>query len=395
MSRVEVCLLASEFPGSDPADLAGRHARGLAREAGVTVTVALTERRPRDDRPLMLGAARVVPVEEALLGRFDIAVATSWQTCSRLFELDALRHAYLVDHLAHARLQPGDAWRVAAQTSCQLPVDFLAEAGWLAAALAELNPEARCLTVLPGVDKDLFESRAGPTGTGGPLRVLVDDRDLPSSATMSAGQAVEAMTEDHAVGELGADDDPAVRAGKYAAADVLVRLSPVDGVLGSPLEAMHVGVPSVVLPAGGPADLVRHAENGLIAAPDDVRGAGRRLDHLARDRDLLARLSAGARATAESWPSSEAATRSVRAALERLVAEPPPDAAGWPTRLMADLVAAVAVKADFDQQLGAALEQDVAYRLGLKLRAHYRSRRLAPLRRRAAPLVLALRRRLG
>ena len=51
---------------------------------------------------------------------------------------------------------------------------------------------------------------------------------------------------------------------------------------------------------------------------DDERGTSRLLDLLAADRDLLARLRAGALATARAWPSEPESTAALHAVLHEL-----------------------------------------------------------------------------
>jgi hypothetical protein len=131
----------------------------------------------------------------------------------------------------------------------------------------------------------------------------------------------EGLGADRVVGGL----DAAGMAELYASVDVLVKLPRVEGLSLPPLEAFHMGVPCVVTPFTGHADYVMHGENGLVVGYDDLPGTARWLDALARDRSLLARLSAGARATAERWPSPEESSELFAEALHELAeAEPPP-----------------------------------------------------------------------
>jgi hypothetical protein len=406
MAALKVCLLSPGLPGTDPADLVGQQALRLAADHEVQVMIALTERRPVGAVELAFGGGvNVVAVEAAREERFDVVVATAWETTAHVFAVSAQRHAYLVDHLAHRRLGAWQAERVAAQLSYDLPLDFLAAGRWVADALAQLRPEARCIALVPGVDKATFNDLAAagrdPSAANprdGPLRVLVDDRRRPEGVAGPAAEAVGRMRAPHVLDELAPGDSGAARAARYAAADVLVRLDPVDGVLSSPLEAMHAGATVVVLPAGGQEELVRHRENGIVADPDDVRGTARWLDHLAADRALLGRLRTSALATARAWPSAADGAAQMAAALERLVGEPPPDDARWPVRLMADAIAGAAVLSN-DHHTAAAyirrLEADETYRAAVLVRERLEQPRLAPLRRAAGPLLRAARRRLA
>jgi len=395
MPRVRVCLLSPGLPGTDPADAVGRHATGLAGREGWDVVLALTEHRLGGERGATLGGARVVAVEGAIAGeRFDAAIATHWTSTARLFEVPAGRHAYWVDGLAHHRIGAWNAERIPAQLSYDLPVDFLAASDAVAAELADLRPEARCVVVRGGVDKTVFGA-AGGNGAGGPLRVVAVElgdedpgRDWAAAALSEASEPLAART---LARGAGAEE----RAGAFAGADVVLMLSPVGGALSAPLEAMHCGATCIVMPAGDSEELVRHGENGVVAEPDDVRGVARWLDHLSRDRDWLAALRAGAVETAAGWPDWEAASAELARTLERLVAEPPPERAAWPVRLMADAMAGAAVFRNDHFVLAGELErvqQDEAYQAAVALRDRLRGTRLARV---AGPAARAARKRLG
>ena len=268
-------------------------------------------------------------------GEFDIAVATDWRSTAHLFAVDAKRHAFWVDHFAHRRMGTWQAERFAAQLAYDLPVDFIAAAPWVRDTLAALRPDARTLLVTTGVrplESDglrFDESARGEGSDPSPLRVaLAGDGDERA--------AFDAMEERAELVPLA------------GGADVVVMLSSVDGVLDAPLAGFRAGATAVVGPAHDAADLVRHGENGLVADADDVRGAARWLDHLARDRELLSRLQAAAREAGEAWPSWEDSAKEMAAALERLVSEDPPPQSGWPVRLMGDAIGGAAV---FRQEL--------------------------------------------
>jgi glycosyltransferase involved in cell wall biosynthesis len=284
----------------------------------------------------------------------DVAIATDWTTTARLFEAQAKRYAFWVDHFAHRRMGTWQAERFAAQLAYDLPVDFIAAAPWVRDTLADLRPEARTILVTSGAP----DAAPSPATSPGPLRIHV------------------AREEDRAV--LEAMEAPSVVVG-LGEAEVVVMRSTVDGVLGAPLEGFRRGATAVVGPAHDAQDLVVHGENGFVADADDVRGAARFLDQLARDRDLLARLREAARATGERWPTWEDAAAQMKEALERIVAEDPPAQAQWPVRLMGDAVGGAAV---FKQEIATLtaevhrVQNEDAYRVAVQVR-----QRLSPLKR--------------
>ena len=84
----------------------------------------------------------------------------------------------------------------------------------------------------------------------------------------------------------------------YASADLCVLPSRTETCGLVALEAMASGLPVIAANAGGLAETVRHDENGLLIAPDDVRGFSHAIVTLAIDADRRHRLSLGARQTA-------------------------------------------------------------------------------------------------
>jgi hypothetical protein len=380
---VKVCLLVPALPSLDPSDPIARHAEGLAR-AGHDVVLGITDQRPSGTA--QVAGVEAIAVEDVLPRAFDVAMACSWQATVRLFEVRAARHAFWVDGFGFERLGSWQTERIAALLAYDLPVDFVCAAPWVQRALAERRPEARRLLARTGLDHARFESADRGSGEGA-LRVLIDERGAGAAAAEQATAPIEVTILDRAR-----------RAEQCRDADVLVMLDPVDGVLTTPLEAARGGVVPMVLPAGGQEDLVEHLVSGIVATPEDPRGAGRWLDRLAADRELLARLRAGARERASAWPSWDDANDELEGALTTLLEEEPPAQLRWPVRLMADAMAGVAVYRNDHYVLAGELERlqaDEAYQAATMLRARWQgSARLGPVRRAAAPIVRAARRRL-
>jgi hypothetical protein len=371
---LKVCFLSPALPAPDSGDAVGAYVRRLAADHGLTITLALTD-PPAGGTPSRLGSARVMPISGALAERYDIAVAASWQAAVRLFEVDAARHASFVERLEHDHMSAWQAERIAAAISYDLPVDFLAASERVAGELAQLRPDARCLLVRSGVAKDVFAPGTG--GGGGPLRVAVRGGD-------AARAVVAAMTEPHAVEIL--EPGAAARAAGLARSDVALVLDDERCAR----EGMHAGAACVATVEG----VVAHDADGLVTAPDDAAAGTRALDLLARDRELLGRLRAGALRAAQAAPSIDDATAAMAQALERLVAEPAGDAARWPVRLMADATAAAAL---FHNELHAYAQElervrsDDAYVLATRARELLER----PPYARARRLVRAVRRRIG
>ena len=82
----------------------------------------------------------------------------------------------------------------------------------------------------------------------------------------------------------------------------------------------------MLTPYTGHEEYARHGENALVVGFDDPSGTAAALDLLARDRDLLETLSAGARATADFWPAPYQSTRLLHEALLEIADGDPPAA---------------------------------------------------------------------
>ena len=305
MGVLRLCVLAEGLPaGDDPV------ARVIAElSADHEVVLALTERE-------ISGGAGAVPVA-SVTGSFDAAIATSWQTTTHLFGIEAARYVELVSSLEFEAMDAWQAERLAATIALDLPVDFIATEASVRDALAALRPDAR---VLLG--------------------------RLPLAP---------------------------------AAADVVLE--------GSPVPAMLAGCAPIVLASN--AGPVEHMVSGLVAEPDDEADVARLRSQLADDPELAARLAQGARAAVSDWPSDAS---EVVAALETIVAEPPPESARWPHRLMGDLMAGVALLRQ-DHFAASAyikrLENDEAYVAAQKVRARVEgSKPLRAIARRAKKHLL-------
>jgi glycosyltransferase involved in cell wall biosynthesis len=336
VAHVRLCFVVQELSPSGGVSVILSHARALA-EAGHEVELVLTD------------GAQASPVEglvvrtldDARGQHYDWAIATWWETAGPAFGLRARRRLAFLQSFEALFYRPDEVFeRQGAAAVLGLPVDFVVVGDWMRELLARLVPHARCVTVRNGVDKAAFTPGAREARDG-PLRVLVEGE--PGLWFKGVGEAIEAvhgMSEPaeltlvtprapaeppanvkRALGGL----TPVQLAQVYRESDVLLKLSRVEGLGLPPLEGFHVGLPCVVTPFGGEADYVRHAENGLVVGFDDLPGTARALDLLARDRALLARLSAGAEETARDWPDPVAAGRAFTEAIERFDSQPAPE----------------------------------------------------------------------
>ncbi|PWV58057.1 glycosyltransferase family 1 protein [Nocardiopsis sp. L17-MgMaSL7] len=81
----------------------------------------------------------------------------------------------------------------------------------------------------------------------------------------------------------------------YASLDVFVHTGADETFCQAVQEALASGVPVVAPAAGGPVDLVTDGHNGLLYEPDSVRELRVAVGRLAHNREVRARMAAGAR----------------------------------------------------------------------------------------------------
>jgi glycosyltransferase involved in cell wall biosynthesis len=282
--------------------------------------------------------------EELPRERYDVAVATWWETVPALLQLDAQQRVVLVQSAEERFYRPDESFeRLGAALALTAPVHFFVVAHWLEDLVTALRPDARCWFVPNGIDKSLFAPRKRSEAADGPLRVLIEGQHTlwfkgvtdaldavsrmsePCAATLVALDPTDAPQQEglEVIGGLTPDE---MRA-QYERHDVLLKLSRVEGLPLPLVEAGHVGLPCVVTPFTGHGEVIRHGENGLVVGFDDVDGTAAALDVLARDRGLLRRLSAGAVEGMRGWPSADDAAAAFARALNEVAAAPEPRAA--------------------------------------------------------------------
>jgi Glycosyl transferases group 1 len=339
---VRVAFLLPDFTLSGGAGIVVQHARRLARDHGMEV--ALVAVRERDETAWSypgLSELRIATLDEVAGERFDVAVATWWETALSLFDIDAERHAYFLQLLEDSHYPERAPQRLGFQMTLGMPVRFLTAARWIRDFTDAVQPGNRALYVRSGIDKEVFcsPSTLAPA-LSGPLRIVIEGNvDLPRKATPHALAAVGLMRSprhvtlitgsppstplaevDEHVGGLSHSG----MADVFSRSHVLLKLSRAEGMFGPPLEGFHMGCTCVVNPVTGHDDYIEHLTNGLVVDWDDPLGTARALDLLATDRRLLHRLRLGALDTARAWPSWRQATAFMALALRRIADEPAP-----------------------------------------------------------------------
>jgi glycosyltransferase involved in cell wall biosynthesis len=343
---VKACFLLPDLQLSGGVGVVLRHAWHLRRDPELEVSILLTDHDAKPAPYGLLADLDVRPIEDLPAdARFDVAVATWWQTAYRLFEVPAERYGYFVQSLED-RFYLGDdpVERGAVALTYDMPVTFITEARWIQDFLAALRPDTQCHYVRNGVDKEVFAppERIEARPPGSPLRVLIEGN--PDHWLKAVPDALEAVARterpmettlvsprplgdrrfavDRQLGPLREEE----LAAEYAAADVVVKLSRVEGMFGPPLEGFHKGATCLVTPVTGHEEYVVRGHNGIVCDFDDLDGTARWLDLLQADREFTETLRANALETAKAWPSWEEAaaemTRALRAVAEAEPADP-------------------------------------------------------------------------
>ncbi len=356
---MKVAFLVNDLQLSGGVGVVVAHARQLAASHPFDVTlVVVREQRVPDWGYEALAHLQVASLQDARAQRFDVAVATWWETTSSLFDVPAERYAYFVQSLEDRFYPPRQPERLGAAVTLNLPVAFITNARWIAGTLRDLRPEAPCYLVRNGTDKTVFPPPDGiEPSIDAPLRVLVEG--YASSWFEGVNHAIATtrlMREPHrltviAPNREGLDATGAERvlgpvtqremAGLYAETDVVLKLSRVEGMFGPPLEGFHMGATCVTTEVTGHEEYIEHGVNALICDWDDERGTARLLDMLARDRMLLHRLRLGALETARRWPTWEQSGQFMAAALRAIRRVPPAPVTGGAARMLADVWAAL------------------------------------------------------
>ncbi len=267
---------------------------------------------------------KTLSLPEAQKKRYEVVVATWWETAFAAYSIPAEAYAYFVQ--SDERRFYSD-WNPAAAELVELtyrwPFHFITEAEWIKQMLkrefsvsAGYAPNKLC-------HKTFFSDSNPVAQRGSRLRVLVEGPGgLPFKRVAQAIQAANQVS-DTELWYVATDGvvKPEWRIDKvfgtqtraelrriYSSCDVLLKLSTVEGFFCPPLEMMACGGTAIVSAVSGHEEYVRDGVNALVVPLDDSAAAVQALTKLRDDRRLLQRLVQGGLETARAmqWEDSTA-----------------------------------------------------------------------------------------
>jgi glycosyltransferase involved in cell wall biosynthesis len=271
-------------------------------------------------------------------GKFDLAIATWWKTVYELHKVRAAQYCYFVQSI-ESRFYPEDEapLRRLVDATYALPLPMLTEATWIEQVLHTRGAPSVQL-VRNGVLKDVYrpDGWAEAPREDGTLRVLVEGslgvpfKNVPRTLRLCASADVGPVwlltitdIDSYPGVEKVVSRVPVARTAEvYRACDVLVKLSYVEGMFGPPLEMFHCGGTAITYDVTGHDEYIVDGYNALVVPVDDEQGVILALRRLAAEPELLRRLKAAARVTAQAWPSWEESSAEFATALDRVLKEP-------------------------------------------------------------------------
>jgi O-antigen biosynthesis protein len=331
---VRIAFVLNDVGLSGGAIVALRHASLLSSDFGHDVCV-LTVRGRNQDWVRREFPGLLVETIDSLgneLPRFDVAIATFWDTLFVLERIPSSRYVWFAQSLEDRFYSSDEPIGALAGAVSEVPIAVITEANWIRDVLLKVNPRRSVHIARNGIDKELFthEGRSSPLGGEG-LRVLIEGE--PKSHTKDVESALRgALTAKTPVSirhitRSGAwSDDPRYSvltaplsfqemADAFRSHDVLIKTSRVEGMYGPPLEAFHCGCLVVTTPVTGHEEFIVDGVNSLVVGWDDPQAIGWALDRLNEDQNLRDRLAKEALDTARSWPSLHSSTSEFHDAL--------------------------------------------------------------------------------
>lgn len=323
MRKIAVLLASPDISGGVAVIL--EHARGLADKGCevilITKAVFTTGEfawHPAHDF-IVDGRVRLKTFVEAQSDHFDAAIATYWRTVFDLHRVSATKYLYFVQSIESRFAKEEElTLRLAIDGTYELGLGIIAIASWMVEWLDRVHGVEAALA-RNGLNKAVFTAD-GPVIARNPpagIRVLVEGPiDVPFKNVPNTVAACAAGNPDELwlLTTSDVSSFPKVqrvfsrlsmqRASEvYRSADVLVKLSLVEGMFGPPLEMFACGGTCIVFDVTGHGEYIKHGRNALLVRTGDYAQVTRWLRSLVLNRELMAGLRRGAIETAKQWPS--------------------------------------------------------------------------------------------
>lgn len=315
---MKVCFLVGALTLSGGTYVIIQHAYYL-KSKGYHVTLAIRENY--DDLNTVwhdrLKQLELIRYHEATHRHYDLVIATWWKTALDLHRFSAQRYAYFVQSI-ESRFYPfsDTARRSLIEATYQLPVHYITEASWIKRYLKERYNQDAAL-VRNGIRKDLYQPTGNVAHPKTGLRVLVEGplgvsfkntayalrearkANIGETWLLTSSPVMYAHGVSKVFSGIAIDAVPEI----YRSCDILLKLSSVEGMFGSPLEMFHCGGTAIILDVSGADEYIVDGYNALVVSPDKPYQILESLKLLEQNPDKLLDLKQGASETASRWPS--------------------------------------------------------------------------------------------
>lgn len=251
---------------------------------------------------------------QAIPPDLDVLVATSWSTSFRVAVLPARHKFYFVQSDETRFHPPHSVWEHVTRLSYAIGFNYLTEARWIQAWLAEGFGHDAVL-VPNGLDPSLFHPAEPLAPKGARPRVLLEGAiGLAYKGMREAFEAVRDLdVEVWCVSSFG-KPEPGWRCDRffeqipmtdmrrvYSSCDILLKLSRVEGFFGPPMEMMACGGCVVVGKVTGYDEYIVDGVNALVVDPLQPAQAAAAITRIVSDAALRQRLLEQGRQTAQQW----------------------------------------------------------------------------------------------
>ncbi len=260
---------------------------------------------------------RYLTLDEAKGSSFDVVIATEWRSAYDVYNIKANKYVYFVQSIESKFYKNHDGiFPYIADSSYNIPFNYITEAGWIRDYLNELYG-INAKLVRNGIDKRVFslEGKSISSRKTDGLRFLVEGstknwlKNVPKTIEICREAGVEELwlvTPDEVSCYHGADRvfskvNMEKMGDIYRSCDVLVKLSLVEGMFGPPLEMFHCGGTAVVYGIEGADEYIVDNENAIVVETNDETGAIAAIKKLICDSKLVSKLKNGAKGTALKW----------------------------------------------------------------------------------------------